>query len=106
MTAEPRPRGRIGDLGPAWIYAIAALITAPAAAGFFAGRATAPSTASAEGNPQQVPAQQTSSGQPHAGIAVVTSTAQYAVDLPGNLCLTFGPPPSRQCGPTTGPFRT
>lgn len=36
-----RGRARIGELGPAWITAIAALIVALTGAGFFAGRVTA-----------------------------------------------------------------
>lgn len=52
-------RSRIGELGPAWISAIAALLTAMTAAGFFAGRVTssgvmseaAPSVTSAPESP-------------------------------------------------------
>jgi hypothetical protein len=47
---EPQRRGwaRIGELGPAWISAIAAVILALAGAGFFAGRATTPTPAPTE----------------------------------------------------------
>lgn len=39
-----RRRGRIGELGPAWISAIAAVIVALTGAGFFAGRVSAPAS--------------------------------------------------------------
>ena len=45
---EGSPRrgwARIGELGPAWITAVAGLIVALAAAGFFAGRVTTPTPA-------------------------------------------------------------
>jgi hypothetical protein len=47
---ESQRRGwaRIGELGPAWISAIAAVIVALAAAGFFAGRVTTPTPAPTE----------------------------------------------------------
>jgi len=52
-SEQPPRRGwaRILELGPAWISAIATLILALAAAGFFAGRVTAPTTATT-GTPQ------------------------------------------------------
>ena len=42
---------RLGELGPAWISAIAALLTAMAAAGFFAGRVTSPPGDTSEAAP-------------------------------------------------------
>ena len=47
---EPQRRGwaRMGELGPAWISAIAAVILALAAVGFFAGRVTTPTPAPTE----------------------------------------------------------
>ena len=46
----PQRRGwaRIGELGPAWITAVAGLIVALAAVGFFAGRVTTPTPAPTE----------------------------------------------------------
>ncbi len=43
LWGKQKRRNGIGELGPAWIGAIAALITALTAAGFFAGRITATS---------------------------------------------------------------
>ena len=48
---EGSPRrgwARIGELGPAWITAVAGLIVALAAVGFFAGRVTTPTPAPTE----------------------------------------------------------
>lgn len=63
-------RHRIIELGPAWISAFAAVITALAAVGFFAGRATAPS-----GNPPAAAPTVTSSARPTPTASIAPSTS-------------------------------
>jgi hypothetical protein len=110
VVEEGYGRG-IGESGPAWIGAIAALITALTAAGFFAGRATAPggatidtapsvnntlSTAQAPSNPQ-IPQGKTQ-------IPQGTTLTHYIVDVSVDHGLSFGSEPARPTFSTVGPY--
>ena len=104
VRSEP-PRhgrwGRIGELGPAWITAIAALIVALTSAGFFAGRASAPAKETAA--PASTPA--VTSGAPQTPTPTVspasTETAStlangaqlgsYTIKLPTHNSVPLGP---------------
>jgi hypothetical protein len=71
--------GGFAHLGPAWLSAIAALISALAAVGFFAGRATAPESGSASGAATS-PTQTTASTASTPSTASTASTDAPAVE--------------------------
>jgi len=76
-------RPRLLQLGPAWITAIAGLITALTAAGFFAGRATAPAG----------PPPTTTSAAPL--VPPGTALTHYTVDLSDTYGTNFTDKPAR-----------
>lgn len=112
-AGNPDSKGwRIGERGPVWITAIATLITALAAAGFFAGRATAPGTGSntpvSASSPTDAPAAGASTG-PISTSAAAPSTgsspgkpvngtqlASYSVDLSAGYAVDLGATPPTQ----------
>lgn len=94
-SRQGTPRGffaRLGELGPAWISALAALIVALTGAGFFAGRATGqprPSPTVTVTVPAS-PTTSTGSSSPPAS-AVGKDLDSYTVDLAGNYGVPLGP---------------
>jgi hypothetical protein len=89
--------GRIAELGPAWIGAIAALISALTTAGFFAGRVTAPA---ASGPPKPTitptaPSTSVSTGSDSSGQGSTspngTQLGSYSIELPMDLGVLIGP---------------
>lgn len=83
---------RLGELGPAWISALAALIVALTGAGFFAGRVTgqpAPGPTATITVPAS-PRASTGASSPPAS-AVGKDLGSYTIDLAGNYGVPLGP---------------
>jgi hypothetical protein len=102
--SQNKAPSKIWELGPAWLTAIAALITALGAAGFFVGRASAPNSVGsapttapppgAAGNPVAASASSPRSSQP----ASSPSTAAVPASGPGSLIEHYGIDVSEEYG--------
>ena len=83
-----RRRGRIGELGPAWISAIAAVIVALTGAGFFAGRVSAP--ASSANQPNKISATTVPTAAPVSAGATASPSGAAATAGNGTLLGSYG----------------
>lgn len=84
---------RLGELGPAWITALAALLVALTSAGFFAGRAAGqprPSPTVTVTAPARI-GQGEGSSSPPAAATAGTQLGSYPVDLTGSYGVPLGP---------------